>query len=230
MPKVRTQVVEFPSNGDSAPGYLAQPTEGGPYPGLVVIQEWWGLVPHIKEVTGRFAQQGFVAMAPDLYHGEAATEPDEARKLSMAFDRVRAIKEIRAAADYLAAMESVAPKKTGLVGWCMGGGLALSAAAHNGEAIGAVVAFYGRPLEASDTAKLHTPVLGLYGELDKGVPSTLVRDFEKELKKNGVVHEVRIYPDAGHAFFNDSRPQAYHPESAEDAWKRALDWFRRHLQ
>src|SRR3970040_1029326 len=124
MEDVKAGMIEFPSNGGTAPGYLAQPSGEGSHPGVVVIQEWWGLVDHITEVAERFAGQGYMALAPDLYHGESASEPAEARKLAMALDRARAIEEIAAATKYLAGMKGVAPKKVGVVGWCMGGGLA----------------------------------------------------------------------------------------------------------
>ena len=228
MSNVKTQMIDFPSNGGTTPGYLAQPDDASQHPGIVVIQEWWGLVPHIKDVAERFAREGFVALAPDLYHGQASTEPDEARKLAMGLDAARAVEEITAAARYLKSLATVSPRQIGTVGWCMGGGLSLSAAAHNGD-IGAAVAFYGRPLSASDTAKLHVPVLGLYGEEDQGIPPEAVRTFEQELQKNQIPHEIHIYPDAGHAFFNDTRPHIYKPEAAQDAWQKTLAWFRKYL-
>lgn len=228
MSKPKGSMIEFGSNGHSTPGYLVKPEGTGPFPAVVAIQEWWGLVGHIKDVADRFAAEGFITLAPDLYHGEVAREPDEARKLAMALDRQRAIEEISAAARYLIGMDEVAPKRAGVVGWCMGGGLALSTAAHNGT-VGAVVCFYGRPLEAGDTAKLRAPVLGLYGEEDKGIPVSLVQDFERELEAQGLPHQIHLYAGAGHAFFNEERPQAYHAEAAEDAWRRCLDWFRQHL-
>src|SRR5512136_2815531 len=168
MNAIETRMIEFPINAHAAPGYLAQPADGQAHPGVVVIQEWWGLVPHIKDVAGRLAHEGFIALAPDLYHGQAADEPDEARKLAMALDANRAVQEIAAAARYLKKLDNVAPKMIGTVGWCMGGGLSLSTAAHNADLIGATVAFYGRPLTAGDTAKLQAPVLGLYAEHDHG--------------------------------------------------------------
>jgi carboxymethylenebutenolidase len=228
MAALITEMINFPSDGRITPGYLARPVDGDTHPGLVVIQEWWGLVPHIKQVAERFAGEGFVALAPDLYYGETADEPDEARKLAMQLDRDRAVREITAAAQYLKSRTDVKPKKIGAVGWCMGGGLALSAATHNGD-IGAAVAFYGRPLAEGDTAKIQAPVLGLYGEDDLGIPVETVKAFERELEIHGIPHEIRIYPGAGHAFFNDTRPGAFHAEAALDAWQRTLAWYRRYL-
>lgn len=225
---VKAEMIEFPSNGRSTPGYLARPDDDQQYPAVVVIQEWWGLVPHIKEVAERLAAEGYIALAPDLYYGQAADEPDEAQKLAMALDRDRAVAEIGAAARYLKEMPSVNPKRVGVVGWCMGGGLSLSAAAENGD-IAAAVCFYGRPLSKADTARLRVPVLGLYGSEDHGIPVSDVRAFEEELDRQAVPYEIHVYDGAHHAFFNDTRP-AYDPAAAEDAWRRTLGWFRTYLE
>lgn len=221
------KMVAFPSGDVQVPGYLAQP-ETGSYPGLVVIQEWWGLVPHIKDVARRFSRQGFVALAPDLYHGQAASEPDDARKLAMDLDRQRAVVEIQAAIGYLQGLESVHPKKIGVVGWCMGGALTIYTAAASRE-VGAAVAFYGGIQDVSIAASIQAPLLGLYGEHDHGIPVERLHSFDEELQKHGVRHEIHIYPGAQHAFFNDARPNSYHPEAAADAWERTLAWFRQYL-
>jgi len=221
------KIIQFPSNSHKTPGYLAIPEGKGPFPSVVAIQEWWGLVGHIKDVADRFAAEGFVTLAPDLYHGLVAEEPNEARKLAMALDRARAIEEITSAVRYLHKLE--VSDKVGIVGWCMGGGLALSAAA-NGAMVDAVVCFYGRPLDARDTAKLKAPVLGLYGDKDGGNPQSIVQDFDKELEKQGITHHIHVYAGAQHAFFNDGRPSAYHAEAAADAWRRTLAWLRQYLK
>ncbi|MFN8597238.1 MAG: dienelactone hydrolase family protein [Anaerolineae bacterium] len=229
MINIKPHMIDYPINAHTTPGYLAQPDDDQPHPGIVVIQEWWGLVPHIKDVAERFAREGFIALAPDLYHGQSSTEPDEARKLAMALDAQRAVQEIAAAARYLKKLHNVTPKKIGTVGWCMGGGLSLSTAAHHGDLIGATVAFYGRPLTASDTAKLQVPVLGLYAEHDHGIPVAAVQAFETELKTHHIQHEIHLYPGTEHAFFNDSRPHIYNAAAAQDAWQKTLAWFRQHL-
>lgn len=228
MPTIKSQMINYPLNVQTIPAYLAQPDDAAKHPALVVIQEWWGLVPHIKDVAERFAREGFIALAPDLYHGQVAAEPDEARKLAMALDRTRAVNEVLAAVAYLKSLDATAPKKVGIVGWCMGGGLALSTAAQ-GDSIGAVVAFYGRPLDSNDTAKLRVPVLGLYAEHDHGIPPDAARAFEAELQKHGMPHEIHIYPGVEHAFFNDTRPHIYNRAAAEDAWQKTLAWFRKYL-
>lgn len=223
------QKISFPSNSHTTPGYLSVPEYGKYFPAVIVIQEWWGLVGHIKDVTDRLAAEGFVALAPDLYHGQIANEPNEARKLAMALDRRRAVDEVLAAASYLRSLEIVQPAKVGVIGWCMGGGLALTSASGS-DLVDAVVCFYGRPLDARDTAKIKVPVLGLYGELDAGIPASIVQEFEQQLASSGVPHEFHVYPRAGHAFFNDGRPEAFQAEAAADAWTRALAWFRQYLK
>jgi carboxymethylenebutenolidase len=222
-------MIEFAANGGHAPGYLARPDGDGPFPGVVVIQEWWGLDAHIKDVTERFAGEGFVALAPDFYRGRVAKEPDEARKLAMELDHPRAIKDMQGAVNYLIAQPSVEPKKAGIVGFCMGGGLALLMS-HSGRNLGAVVMFYGRgELDDAMAQRVSTPVLGLFGEADTGIPLEMVRANERKLREQGKTVEIVVYPGAPHAFFNDTRP-IYHKEAAEDAWRRTLEWFRAHLK
>lgn len=230
MAEILTATVEFKGNGDSVPGYLARPAGEGVSQAVVVIQEWWGLDGHIRQVTERWAQAGFVALAPDLYRGVVAAEPDEARKLAMELDREKAIVDIQGAVDYLLAQDFVAPKKVGVVGFCMGGGLALWMASA-GRNVGASVVFYGGRgwLDDESAQQIQCPVLGLYGELDAGLPLDMVRANEQKLKEHGKIAEFVIYPQAPHAFFNDTRP-AYRPDAADNAWERATDWFGRYLK
>ncbi|MER3398492.1 MAG: carboxymethylenebutenolidase [Chloroflexota bacterium] len=223
-----TELVEFPVNGGTCPGYLARPAEGT-HPGVVVIQEWWGLEEHIKDVARRFAREGFVALAPDLYHGKVTSEPDEARKLAMELNRQRALLEVRRAVAYLKAHPGVAPKKVGVIGFCMGGGLALLTAIYEPE-LDAAVVFYGRNPDPIDlVAQIRCPLLGIYGEADQGIPPSEVERLGEALKRYGKQFELHIYPGAPHAFFNDTRPQIYRPEAAADAWAKTLAFFRRHL-
>lgn len=228
MAEMITQMINFPSNGQTTPGFLAQPGDGDKHPGLVVIQEWWGLVPHIMDVCERFAHQGYTALAPDLYHGEAATEPDEARKLAMDMDRDRAVKEILAAIRYLQSLKAVSPKKIGVIGWCMGGGLTIAAAAESSD-VGACVVFYGGFRDASIAKDIKAPLLGLYAEHDHGISVDMVHSFDRELEAHHVPHEIHIYPGTVHAFFNDARPTTYHPDAAKNAWKKTLAWLDKYL-
>ena len=222
------QMVQFPSNGRKTDGYLAVPPQGQG-PGVVVIQEWWGLVPHIKEVCDRFAAAGYLALAPDLYHGKSTTSPDEAGKLMMTMRIDEAEKDLRGAVQFLLQHKAVRGKKVGTVGFCMGGALSLYAATKNSQ-VGACVVFYGgHPNVKPDLPNLQAPVLGLYAERDGFVTPEAARQLEQELKKLGKSAEVHIYPGVDHAFFNDQRPQVYNAAAAEDAWKRVLKFFGQHL-
>jgi carboxymethylenebutenolidase len=218
-------MVDFPSNGGTTKGYLATPA-GGKGPGVLVIQEWWGLVPHIKKVCDRFAAAGFSALAPDMYHGQTASEPDGAGKLFMALNIAQAEKDLRGAVTYLVGHSSTA--KVGAVGFCMGGQLALFAGTLN-PSVGAVVNFYGiHPNVKPDYAKLSGPVLGLFAEKDGFVTPQVARDTDAAIKKAGKSSEIHIYPGVDHAFFNDER-EVYDRAAATDAWNRTLALFQTHL-
>jgi carboxymethylenebutenolidase len=222
------QMVEFQSNGGTTRGYLSVP-DSGKGPGVVVIQEWWGLVPHIKDVADRFAREGFVALAPDLYHGEVARSPDEAGKLMMALNIAQTEKDLRGAVQYLLSNEATTGESVGTVGFCMGGVLSLYAASKNKQ-VGACVVFYGiHPKVEPDFDALRAPVLGLYAENDKSVPPEAVRALEQKLKERGKRVEMHIYPGTDHAFFNDTRPEVYDADAAADAWRRTIEFFREHL-
>ena len=221
------KMVDFPSNGGTTTGYLATPASG-PGPGILVIQEWWGLVGHIKKVCDRFAAEGFSALAPDMYHGQTASEPDGAGKLFMALNIGQAEKDLRGAAKYLAQHSSTA--KLGAVGFCMGGQLALFAGTLN-PSVGAVVNFYGiHPNVKPDYGKLSGPVLGLFAEKDGFVTPQVAKDTDAAIKKAGKQSEINIYPNVDHGFFNDERPDVYNKAAADDAWRRTLAHFRQNLK
>lgn len=209
-------------------GYLAIPASGSGH-GIIVLQEWWGLVPHIRDVADRFAAAGYVALAPDLYHGESTTSPDEAGRLFMALNIEQTAADLQKAADYLLNLEAVTSKKLGVVGFCMGGQLALLAATVS-QSVGAVVDFYGiHPNVQPDFSKLTAPVLGIFGEQDSFVTPEAVSRLEGHIHQAGKSIEVHTYPNAEHAFFNDTRPEVYNPDAAADAWTRTLDFFQQHL-
>jgi len=222
------EMVKFSSNGATTAGYLSIPT-AGKGPGVVVIQEWWGLAPHIKNVTDRFAGAGFLALAPDLYHGKATESPDEAGKLMMAMNIDKTEQDLAGAISYLKSHPHNSTGKVGTVGFCMGGALSLYAATKNGNISTCVIFYGGHPKVQPDLAALGCPVLGLYAERDGFVTIASVRDLERKLVGLGKDYEFHIYPGVDHAFFNNDRPEVYNKEAAEDAWKRTLEFFRRHL-
>jgi carboxymethylenebutenolidase len=222
------ELVEFAANGGKDSGYLALPAQGSG-PGVIVIQEWWGLVDHIKDVCERFAGEGFVALAPDLYHGKTTKSPDEAGKLMMSMRIDEAEKDISGAIEYLLDHEATTGGKVGVVGFCMGGALALYTATKNAK-VGACVVFYGgHPSVKPDLPKLESPVLSISGDEDKSVTPEVVHRLEQQMKSLGKQVDVIIYPGADHAFFNDTRPTVYVPEAAADAWQRTIDFFKKHL-
>jgi carboxymethylenebutenolidase len=223
------KTVQFQANGSTTEGYLATP-ESGSGPGVIVIQEWWGLVPHITDVADRFAREGFVALAPDFYHGQAAEEPDEAGKLMMALDIDRVAKDLRGAAGYLLGEGGASGSAVGVVGFCMGGQLALYAATVAPDTIGAVVDFYGiHPSVKPDLDQLKAPVMGNFAELDEYAPPAAVKTLEEQIKQRGVETDFKIYEGADHAFFNDEAGEVHKPEAAQDAWQRTVGWFKKHL-
>jgi len=223
------EMVQFPFAGGDTGGYLATPKQGNG-PGVIVIQEWWGLVDHIKDVCDRFANEGFVALAPDLFHGKTTKSPDEAGKLMMALRIDGAEKDLTAAGEYLLTHDSSTSKSVGVVGFCMGGALALYTATKN-PSVGACVVFYGgHPKVKPDLPNLHSPVLGLYAERDDFVTPDSVHKLERELKALNKQIETHIYPGADHAFFNDTRPEVYNAAAAGDAWQRTVQFLREHLQ
>jgi carboxymethylenebutenolidase len=223
-----TEMVSYTaSDGQPLMGYLARPAEGGPFPAIVVIQEWWGLNEHIKDLARRFARENFVALAPDLYHGAVASEPDEARKLVMELDMPAAVQEIQRAIDFLQEQEAVSGPEVGIVGYCMGGGLVLQTALISSD-LGAAVVYYGQPLTPARAVQVRAPILGFFGAEDGGIPVPDVEAMYQAFDEAGLENEVHIYEGAGHAFFNDTR-DSYNAEAAADAWPRTLDWFRTHL-
>jgi carboxymethylenebutenolidase len=221
-------MITFPSNGSNAQGYLAVPPSGKG-PGVIVIQEWWGLVDHIKDVCDRFAAEGFTVLAPDLYDGQVTKSPDEAGKMMMALNISEAEKKLRGAVDHLMRLENVDSVKVGVVGFCMGGQLALYTATVNRN-VAAVVDFYGiHPHVKPDFTKLEGPVLGLFAEKDKSVPQEAIQRLQQDIKAAGKTCDIYVYPNVDHAFFNDTRPTVYSKTAAEDAWERTLKFFRENL-
>ena len=224
------EMVEFASNGATAQGYLAMPADGAG-PGVVVIQEWWGLVDHIRDVCDRLAAEGFTALAPDLYHGVTTHEPDEAGKKLMELDIERAARDMGGAVDFLLGSGATEGTKVGTVGFCMGGGLALVLAARRGAQVGAAVPFYGVFAHGQpDLSAIKAPVLGHFGSDDASTPPEAIQRLEEALRAAGVEVTFHHYEGADHAFFNDTRPEVYAPEHAATAWARTLEFLRANLE
>jgi carboxymethylenebutenolidase len=220
--------IEFQSDGEQARGYLSLPASGHG-PGVIVIQEWWGLVPHIRDVCDRLAREGFAALAPDLYRGESTGDPDVASRLMMDLEIPRAARDLDAAVSALLSHEAVDGAKLGAIGFCMGGQLALFAATRN-RRIGAVGDFYGiHPNVTLDLSGLEAPVLGIFAERDAYVTPDVVGKLESDLKAAGKRVQFSIYPGVDHAFFNETRPDAYDAVAATRAWSELLAFLRAEL-
>ena len=224
-------MVSFPSNGHTGHGYLALPAAGSGA-GIVVIQEWWGLVPHIKDVCDRLAAEGFVALAPDLFNGKTTTEPDEAGKLMMTLNLDQAAKDMGGAIDYLKRHDAVTTAGVGVIGFCMGGGLALLLGCQRPDDIDAIAPFYGViPWEAAqpDWSKLSAKVRGHFASEDGFFTPDKVKDLEDTLVGMGKDVELIVHPNVDHAFFNDTRPEVHHPATSQKAWDMTLAFFHQHL-
>lgn len=223
-------MIRFTANGGTAPGYLVAPESGKAGPGLVLVQEWWGLVDHIRDVADRFAAAGFVVLAPDLYDGEQTKSPDQAAKMFMALRIGEAAKDIRGAARHLLERDDVSSGKVGVLGFCMGGQLALYAGQEYPEEFGAVVDFYGvHPNVPIDPAKVRVPVQLHFANHDTNVPLDRARELVERLKSGSSEVDAHFY-DADHAFFNDTRPEVHDPQAAGEAWNRSLDFLKRYLR
>ena len=221
--------VEFQANGATAPGYLAVP-ESGKGPGVVVLQEWWGVDDHIRSVVDRLAAEGFVALAPDLYRGETTDQPSEAEQKMMALNMDQAEKDMRGAVDYLAEHEAYDGGGIGAVGFCLGGGLAVWSATANDKVDAVVTYYYVMPHGKPDFTKVQAPVLGHFGTADDFVPVDDAKALEQELNDAGAEAKFEFYEGAGHAFFNDTdRLGTYHEGHAKETWRKTVDFFRRHL-
>jgi len=220
--------ITFSSGSDGVSAYRALPAAGHG-PGVLVIQEWWGIVPHIRDVCDRLAREGFVALAPDLYRGETGSEPDAAGRLMMNLEIPRALGDLDAAVAELLNTQAVDGAKVGVVGFCMGGQLALAAGCRNAR-IGAVVDFYGvHPNVALDLGRLTAPVLAVFAERDEFISANTVASLADDLRAAGVRASVRTIAGAQHAFMNDSRPDVYDAAAAAQGWAAMLAFLRAEL-
>lgn len=206
--------------------YVARPATTAPAPALILIQEWWGLNPHIKDIADRLAGEGFITVAVDLYDGVTTKDPAEAGKLMSNLDPAQALAKLKATLDDLRADSNVT--KVGVTGFCMGGVYTLLTACK--YEVDAAVPFYGIPDDLSCIADLSCPVLFFGGAKDQWITVEKMERLRAALQQHGKDGEVKIYEDADHAFFNDTRSEVYNAADAADAWQRLLAFFRQHLQ
>jgi carboxymethylenebutenolidase len=232
--QVKTSDITFKSGDEEIKGFLAVPEGKGPFPAVVVIQEWWGLNDWIKDNAKRLAAKGYVALAPDLYRGKVTDNPKVASQLIKGLPPDRALRDLQSSVAYLAHMKNVRRDRIGTIGWCMGGGYSLQLALHN-HTLKACVICYGRVVTEPEKLKpLAARVLGIFGEEDKGIPAKSVREFNAALKTAGKkVERIHIFAEAGHGFMRPAngttKNPAYRETQANQAWVAIEEFFAKTL-
>ena len=217
--------------GDGASGYLALPASGpAKKPAIIVIQEWWGVDDWIRQQADRFAQQGYVALAVDLYRGKSTKSPEEAHELMRGLPPSRGVADLKAAVDYLSSRADVDPQRIGVIGWCMGGGYALSLATSDPRPKATVINYGHLETDSTAITKIQSQILGNFGAADRGIPAADVKKFGAELTKYGKLADIKVYDGAGHAFMNPNNKEGYNAAAANDAWGRIDRFFDRNLR
>ena len=222
--------VTYKSGDETVKGILYTPQGKGSFPGIIVIHEWWGLNDWVQEQAGKLADQGYVALAIDLYRGKVATTPEEAHEIMRGVPEDRAKRDLAAAFDFLQSQPNVKKNKIGAIGWCMGGGYSLDVALQESELAADVINYGHLATDTADLKKINAPILGLFGAQDRGIPPDSVRKFEQQLKDLGKKVDITIYPDAGHAFENPNNKDGYRPKDAEDAWNKTVAFLETNLK
>jgi len=226
----KTETVSYKSGDDTVSSYLALPSGGGKHPAIVVIHEWWGLNDWVKEQAQKFAEQGYVALAVDLYRGKVASNPDDAHILMRGLPDDRGMRDLEAAFAYLSSRPDVNTAKIGSIGWCMGGSWSIKLAVDQPKLAACVVNYGWLPSDPALIAKIKAPVLGNFGAEDQGIPPKDVQAFGTAMKADGKTADIKIYDGAGHAFENPNNKQGYRPEAAADAGQRSAAFFQKYLK
>ncbi|MGC1371322.1 MAG: dienelactone hydrolase family protein [Candidatus Sulfotelmatobacter sp.] len=224
------KTVSYKSGDETVQGILYTPTGKGPFPGIIVIHEWWGLNDWVKEQAAKLADQGYEALAIDLYRGRVGTTPEEAHEIMRGVPEDRAKRDLSAAFDYLVSQPNVKKNRIGAIGWCMGGGYALDVALEKPTLAADVINYGHLATDPQALKKINAPILGLFGAQDKGITPDDVHKFEAQMKQLGKKIEIKIYDDAGHAFENPNNKAGYRPADAADAWQRTVAFLSENLK
>jgi carboxymethylenebutenolidase len=222
--------VSYKSGDETINGILFTPPGKGPFPALVVIHEWWGLNDWVKDEASKLADQGYVALAIDLYRGKVATTPDEAHQIMRGVPEDRANRDLLAATALLASQKNVDARRIGSIGWCMGGGYSLNLAIADPNLKAAVINYGHLASDDATLKKINAAILGIFGGQDKGIPPADVKKFEAQLKALGKTVDIHIFPDAGHAFENPNNKTGYRADDAAEAWKLTTAFLAKYLQ
>lgn len=225
----KTETVSFANGTGTVGGFLATPAAPGRYPALVVIHEWWGLTDWVKEQTQKLAEQGYVALAVDLYRGKVTSDPEVAHELMRGLPSDRAVSDLKAAFAYLGTRKDVDRDHIGSIGWCMGGGLSLQLAIHEPRLAACVVNYGALPTDPNDLQQIGAPILGNFGAEDRGITPADVQAFEKSMRGMNRRVDLKVYDGAGHGFENSTNANGYRPDSAADAWARTVAFLNRAL-
>jgi carboxymethylenebutenolidase len=221
--------VAIPSGSEQMVAYLARPKGQGPFPALVVIHEWWGLNGQVRGMADQLARQGYLSLAVDLYRGKVTDDPEQAHELMRGLPEDRALRDLSAAFAYLKSNADVKPERIGSIGWCMGGGYSIKLAVAE-PSLAACAVYYGAlPTETENLRAIQAPVVGFFGDKDEGIPEASVLDFDTAMRKAGKTAEVHVYRNAGHAFANPES-KSFHRMAADDAWKKLMAFFGKHLE
>jgi carboxymethylenebutenolidase len=228
MTSVQAEPSKLITSTLSTGNYLARPDDTKPHPGIVMIHEWWGLNDNIKAQADTLAKEGYIVLAVDLYHGKVTKDPAEAGKLTQSTDKKQAVTDLMDAVSYLKSQSFVNKDKIGSIGWCFGGGYSLQLAIKSND-LKACVLYYGRLVnDTNELGKIKAPILGIFGSADKSISVESVNEFDSLLTTLQKTHDIKIYPDVGHAFANPSNP-GFHPEFTKDAWSKVLAFYKKNL-
>jgi len=220
-----SKTVSYRSGDETVKGLLYTPAGKGPFPAMIVIHEWWGLNDWVKEQASKLADQGYVALAIDLYRGKVATTPDMAHEIMRGVPEDRAKRDLHAAFEFLESQPNVRKDRIGAIGWCMGGGYALGVALQEPTLAADVINYGHLATDPEALNKINAPILGSFGGQDHGITPDDVHKFEQTMKQLGKKIDVKIYDDAGHAFENPNNKDGYRADDAADAWKRTVDFL-----
>jgi len=222
--------VSYKSGDETVNGLLFTPQGKGPFPAIVVVHEWWGLNDWVKAEASKLADQGYVALAIDLYRGKVAATPDEAHEIMRGVPQDRAIRDLLAATSYLRSQKNVDPNRVGSIGWCMGGGYSLDLALNDPRLKATVINYGHLATDDASMKKINAAILGIFGGQDKGIPVADVNKFESQLKALGKTVDIHVFPDAGHAFENPNNKQGYRADDAAQASSLTVDFLAKHLK
>jgi carboxymethylenebutenolidase len=225
----KTETVSFPNGAGTVGGFLATPDKPGRYPALVVVHEWWGLTDWVKGQTQKLAEQGYIALAPDLYRGQVTSDPEVAHELMRGLPADRALSDLKAAFAYLATRKDVDRGHIGSIGWCMGGGFSLQLAIHEPHLAACVVNYGALATDPNDLQQIVAPILGNFGADDRGITPADVQAFETTMRSMNRRVDLKEYDGAGHGFENSTNTTGYRPDSAADAWARTVAFLNRAL-